>query len=287
MSRFSFSLAIGVLAAIVLRLPAAFPSKTSPGAFHKHRARALPAHQRHSHAECIAGDCRDGKSSIRTKYHGEYHAEYRDGAVWTGRGLSVSETEHYRGHFESGQRHGVGVLHRFSGSTRYYGRFVHGIPIGPVVTVLRNGTRWISRFLNGVPNSGKTKWEWPKDSEHGVYMGEWRAGAPSGFGVWINGTDRYEGFFREGKFHGFGIWMTSRSGGVRYDGNFFEGLFSGHGILLEPGHRRYDGSFERGMRHGIGMSRTPGAFWGTIIEKHVWNNGVIMPDYMNLPHSEL
>ena len=58
-------------------------------------------------------------------------------------------------------------------------------------------------------------------------------------------------------------------------------------ILLEPGHRRYDGSFERGMRHGIGMSRTPGAFWGTIIEKHVWNNGVIMPDYMNLPHSEL
>ena len=225
---------------------------------------------------------------MKTAVHGEFHAEYRNGKVWSGRGVhAISDTEHYRGYFEDGQRHGVGVLHRFSGSTRYYGRFVFGSAVGPIVTVLRNGTRWHSRWLEGVPNSGKTKWEWPKDSEHGVYMGQWRQGSPAGFGIWLNGTDRYEGTFKEGKFHGFGIWMTSRNGGVRYDGIFSEGLFDGRGTLLEPGHNRYDGSFKRGLRHGIGFSRAPGMFWGTTIAKHVWKEGEILPKWRDLPHDEM
>ena len=274
------------LTVLLLVVAASATSEHLPGAFHKHHASRLEPHKRHSHTFCIEGDCAEGQGRISTPYHGAFHGTYYRGKIWSGRGVqNITDTEHYRGAFAKGKPHGIGVLHKFSGSTKYYGRFVQNTLIGPVTTVLRNGSRWHSRWKNGVPISGRTRWEWPASSEHGIYMGAWKNGKPAGYGVWLNGTDRYEGTFQDGEFSGSGMLMTSRNGGVRYDGKFLDGVFHGWGTLLEPNHHRYDGTFKHGKRHGVGYTRKPGFLWGTYIVKDVWRKGKIIRN--DLPHSEL
>ncbi len=275
-------------------------ASSAPGLWHAHHAAAVGAAVRgagvgeEEEEEGVApgAAARHGPASIQTPAHGSFHGEYRHGRVHAGRGVdAVSPSEVYHGHFEAGVRHGAGVLR--VGGTAYHGRWVHGRLVGTVFTSLRNGTRWSAKFKADRPWRGRTRWAWSlpdaDPGSAGVFVGSWRDGQPGGYGVWMDGVSRYEGFFRQGAFHGHGVWHGVHRDGiglVRYDGNFAAGKRSGYGVLHDADHVQYDGQFLDGLRHGIGFTRRPGMFWGRVVEKNVWRRG-IKYGHGSLPHDEV
>ena len=200
--------------------------KTSPGSWHEYHhalfqlpqfnsssTSASPSSGRLYHPTCIKGNCLHGQSTLHHHLHGPHAAFYHDGLIISGRGIhNISHNHYYRGEFLNNTYHGLGVVHR--GRTTYHGRYHKGVLSGPVTTTLRNGTVWRSHFHNSIPWSGKTRWPWCIDKtrldclDHGVYLGHWWMGKPNGFGIWINGTVRYEGSFIDGTFTGHGVLMV-------------------------------------------------------------------------------
>ena len=257
---------------------------TSPGSWHHH-------HVGHKHAahDCTAGDCINGASTKHFHRFGPYQGHYQDGHIVTGRGVDLLDRggHFYRGHFKDSKWHGLGVLHK--GTTTYHGRWSNGVLSGPVETTLRNGTVWLAHFSkNSTPWIGQTRWPWCVDAtvvnclDHGMYLGRWFRGQPNGFGIFANGTHRYEGDWASGTFAGHGIYQTTS---FRYDGNFQLGEMHGEGVYYDlVAHTKFSGEFQHGKREGVGFLKTPGFLWGFQIKKNIWRNGTQM---MDLPHDEL
>jgi hypothetical protein len=263
--------------------------KTSPGSWHEHhRASFSSSSHRLYHPTCSKGNCTHGQSTLHHHLHGPHAAFYHDGRIMSGRGIhNISHNHYYRGHFQNNTYHGLGVMHR--GRTTYHGRYHKGVLSGPVTTTLRNGTVWRSHFHNSIPWSGKTRWPWCIDDtridclDHGVYLGHWWMGKPNGFGIFINGTVRYEGGFIDGTFTGHGILMIENQ--YRYDGYFQMGEKHGNGVMYDlHKHVKFWGEFRENEKHGIGFTRWPGFLYGFNVRKNMWRNGI---QKIDLPHSEL
>lgn len=259
------------------------PLTTSPGLWHHHH------HSNHHTYKCTTGDCQNGQHAIHHDQHGKYVGHYKHGQIISGRGIHThhKKGDYYRGHFQEGKYHGIGVLHR--GSTTYHGKYSNGILSGPVTTTLRNGTRWSSHYHNSTPWSGQTRWPWCIDQsrkdclEHSVYIGHWKRGQPNGYGIVFNGTHRYDGHFVNGRFNGHGILHIKNI--LRYDGDFQIGMKHGTGILYDLiKHEKYSGEFQNDFKHGYGYTKIPGYLYGFYIYKNYWIRDQKMK---NLPHNEL
>ena len=279
-----------VLAAYLATLEANGASQYTPGSWHKTwHTRDSQWHDARDGSDMLSmslSNIKSNKTSSLTSRDGRRYASvvYRNGRIHAGRSFTAKPHEHFDGYFVNGHRNGVGTL--FIGSTVYHGIWDQGRLEGPVLTTLRNGSVWQSLFRQNYPFRGQTRWKYPPGSKHGIYFGDWYRGFPHGFGVFINGTLRYEGHWKNGKKEGWGVEHIGME--ERYDGHFLDGRRQGSGILYV--HRdscencMFKGNFRRGKRHGVFFEYSPGLFFGRKIEKAVYVNG---KRKQSLPHSEL
>lgn len=94
-----------------------------------------------------------------------------------------------------------------------------------------------------------------KSEEHVLYVGSFKNGLYSGYGVLFwPGSDkhRYAGRFKMGQMHGRGISFDENGERV-YQGSFRENCREGRGEEFEGGVRVYKGEFSKGLRHGFGI----------------------------------
>jgi hypothetical protein len=87
------------------------------------------------------------------------------------------------------------------------------------------------------------------------YDGEWvivdGARVRQGRGVYVEGSQKYEGQFVKDVFHGTGK-MNFASGAV-YEGEWEHGLFNGKGRYVWPDGSSYDGTWRANKMHGQGV----------------------------------
>lgn len=92
----------------------------------------------------------------------------------------------------------------------------------------------------------------------GSYTGECRGGLAHGTGT-ASGLDTYTGQFRRGLPHGQGTY-TWHTGEV------------------------HEGRWRRGQAHGLGVWTRPGPDGTETVVEGVWQNGELMPEYMDARH---
>jgi serine/threonine protein kinase len=100
-----------------------------------------------------------------------------------------------------------------------------------------DGTKYYGKFVNGIPANGRGTMLFHSGNR---YDGEFRGGKRNGCGTltFANGK-RYMGQFRNDQFNGQGIWTSEN--GDRYVGAFKNNRCHGDGILIFS-----DGTFQKG-----------------------------------------
>ncbi len=129
------------------------------------------------YAECVKGDCRNGKGI-----------------------LIHSDGRHYSGDFSSGAIEGNGVL-KFPNGTIYIGEFVQGVFHGQGVLSSKDGRKYEGEFSQNVINGSGTL----RSADGTVYKGEFLLGQYQGKGTLTYTDGRfYEGEFRSNMAEGHG-----------------------------------------------------------------------------------
>lgn len=150
-------------------------------------------------ANCIDGNCQNGKGTSLTRSGVKYMGEFRNG-IFHGVGKAVyKEGDEYIGEWANGLKEGRGK-YTFADGSIYKGHFHKDVFEG-------NGT------LNY--NNGEK------------YSGEWKNGKPNGQGIYVfEDNDRYEGNLVNGIMQGYGTMYYS-SGKV-YSGQWRNGEPTGN-----------------------------------------------------------
>jgi serine/threonine protein kinase len=93
--------------------------------------------------------------------------------------------------------------HEYHDGTKYYGKFVNGIPAnGRGIMLFRSGNRYDGGFRDGKRNGCGTL----TFANGRQYMGQFQNDHFNGQGVWVSGNgDRYIGAFKDNKCHGKGV----------------------------------------------------------------------------------
>ncbi len=209
-------------------------------------------------AQCLQGECVNGKGSFR----------YESGS-------------RYIGEFKNGEKHGAGVFIWLDGR-EYAGEFVNDMAHGAGVLTLPDGRKKTVRFDHGKAVSFRWQaqeryWDgcrFGAYSDHHDYFGWYRGGAKEGYvphgrgrmkyqngsvyeGEWDsgkmhgNGTIRwddgsvYTGEWRSGKRSGFGIYRWSD--GKVYIGSWFENSMQGAGVMKYSDGSEVGGIWKDGM----------------------------------------
>jgi hypothetical protein len=176
-------------------------------------------------AQCLSGDCQDGKGIII----------YPDG-------------ERYVGQFFKGRKHGEGTLYYLNGS-RYRGQWANDLPHGEGFKLFKDGTR-----LEGYWEKGRLIRRNEKIGEFSEYMargGNEKAGCISGNchtgkGIYIYSSGAiYVGEFRNGEINGFGVCYFSD--GSKYQGEWVHRYPEGHGIKTYPDGSKRTGWWKQGQ----------------------------------------
>ncbi len=168
-------------------------------------------------AQCIEGNCYDGKGTY----------VYQSGAK-------------YVGQFKGGKIHGQGILY-FSNGNKYIGNWENQYREGEGRLVFINGDEYIGHFrkskFNGrgtmtFANGDRYKGDWVDDIQHGT-----------GKYYFANG-DRYEGAFDRGKFNGQGTMYYED--GARFVGTWKNNKKNGQGTFYKTDGREVAGFWENG-----------------------------------------
>ncbi len=167
------------------------------------------------HAQCISGDCKNGK--------GIYI--YPSGAK-------------YVGDFKNGEIHGVGTCHYTNGS-KYQGNWANRYPEGEGVKILADGTTIQGPWKKGKPVNVSAAVEEDILVARGIRDDgtDIQSGCISGNCINGKGTfayadgSKYDGEFANKKVHGWGTWDYPN--GDKFVGSFQKGLQDGQGALYK------------------------------------------------------
>jgi len=155
-----------------------------------------------SKAQCVAGNCRNGKGTYIFDSGGKYSGNFKNRRI-NGYGIFYFTNGNvYKGYWKNNYRHGKGKM-LFATGDVYTGDFKANKFWG-------KGTY---KFANGE-----------------MYKGEWRDGLAHGKGTYIFGNgEKYQGEFKYGKFNGFGTYFYNN--GSRYSGYWKDNKREGKGKI--------------------------------------------------------
>ena len=164
-------------------------------------------------AQCVSGDCQNGKGTY----------VYPSGAK-------------YIGEFQNGEIHGVGVCYYTDGS-KYSGQWAHRFPEGKGTKTFANGSKRTGEWIKGQPIDGEgnvvevlvAKGEGGDDGTNiqtGCISGDCENG--NGVFAYADGS-KYDGNFRKGELNGQGTWYFPN--GDKYVGSFRDNYSHGQGVL--------------------------------------------------------
>jgi hypothetical protein len=191
------------------------------------------------YAQCISGDCRNGR--------GIY--VYPSGAK-------------YIGEFKDGEIHGIGTCYYTNGS-KYQGEWQNRFPHGQGTKVYEDGFKYSGLWLKGKPvdKDGnylveyvvvkKEESEDINDIQSGCLAGECQNG--QGTFAYPDGS-KYDGQFVEGKLQGLGTWYFTN--GDRYVGAFKNNFPNGKGVMYTADGVETKGEWRDGEYVGTGESKS-------------------------------
>ncbi len=174
-------------------------------------------YQPFTNANCIGGDCLNGKGSIVTSSGIHYNGSFRDGR-FEGIGKAIySDGDEYIGEWLNGVKEGKGKYNFADGSV-YRGHFHKDLIEGKGTMIYDNGEQ---------------------------YTGEWVAGKPNGQGIYtFTDKDRYEGSFKNGSLQGTGTMYYND--GTKYTGQWLNGDRNGKGSLTDNDGKTTTGTWLNG-----------------------------------------
>ncbi len=182
------------------------------------------------HAQCISGNCKNGKGSYVYPSGAKYVGEFRDGEI-----------------------HGVGVCYYTNGS-KYSGEWKHRYPDGKGTKTYSDGTKRTGQWRQGKPvdESGKLQEEYivknkeeMSDDGTNIQSGCLSGDCKSGPGIFAypDGS-KYEGAFVNGKFEGEGVFYFAN--GNKYVGHFQDNYPHGNGTLYHSDGKTETGEWKQG-----------------------------------------
>jgi len=189
-------------------------------------------------AQCLSGDCKNGKGSYR----------YPSGAVYTG-------------DFKNGEIHGIGYC-VYSDNSKYSGEWKNRYPDGKGTKTYADGTKRTGFWKTGKPvdEQGNVladyiakKKEERQDDGTNIQSGCLSGDCKEGMGVFAypDGS-KYEGKFANGKFEGSGIFYFAN--GDKYVGYFKENFPDGLGSrYLKDGSMEETGEWRQGEFVGASL----------------------------------
>ncbi|MFK7937168.1 MAG: caspase family protein [Saprospiraceae bacterium] len=179
-------------------------------------------------AQCVSGDCKNGK--------GIY--VYPSGA-------------RYVGHFQNGEIHGIGTC-TYSDGTVYRGNWQNRYPEGRGTKVYANGMERTGLWKKGFPidEAGNVQEEFmakngDADANIDIQTGCLNGDCKNGEGVYAYADgSKYEGLFTNGKIEGQGTFFFPN--GDKYVGQFLAGYSHGEGTLYHADGTRTTGKWHNG-----------------------------------------
>jgi hypothetical protein len=160
-------------------------------------------------AQCLDGDCQNGRGTMLYENGTKYSGDFRKGMP-NGKGeVAMANGSSYRGDFVMGVREGVGVQRRGTGEV-YTGSFKKNKQSGNGTMTYPNGNKYTGNWENDQPN-GQGKYTFASGE---LYDGAFLNGLPHGIGVMVykNG-EKYVGEWANNKRHGRGK-LTKANGQV-------------------------------------------------------------------------
>lgn len=169
-------------------------------------------------AQCIEGNCQNGRGTYQFDNGNKYRGDFRRGLMH-GKGTIVFGNDNsYNGDWVAGMRDGLGV-YSFATGNVYSGSFSKNKFAGQGTMNFASGNK---------------------------YVGNWEDDQPNGQGIfYFSGNDRYEGSFVNGKFTGNGTMYYKNN--EKYVGQWQDNLRHGYGKMVRSNGSFIDGTWERGQ----------------------------------------
>ncbi len=169
-------------------------------------------------AQCIEGNCQNGRGTYQFDNGNKYRGDFRRGLMH-GKGMIVFGNDNsYNGDWVSGMREGLGV-YTFATGNVYSGSFGKNKFSGQGTMNFASGNK---------------------------YVGNWEDDQPNGQGIfYFSGNDRYEGSFVNGKFTGNGTMFYKNN--EKYVGQWQENLRHGYGKMVRSNGSVIEGNWVNGQ----------------------------------------
>ncbi len=239
-------------------------------------------------ADCVWGNCRDGKGTWRHADGSLEKGMWKDGELIQSHGR-VAAPEPRKGRKKA--KASTAERKRTKSGGRGRGCLKGDCINGRGVRVHRDRSNYEGPFVNGLrqgrgvqtwPDGRRYEGAWAADRRHGYgvqtypdgrYKGTWKRGEPTPAGVrsYDNG-DRYVGEYRKEKPHGQGTLTFAN--GDRYVGSFGAGVEHGEGTWYGAGGGKREGRWARGnfMGSAGGAAPAPLVAGGTgCVVGNCWN----------------
>lgn len=155
-------------------------------------------------AQCVSGNCQNGKGSFVFESGAKYNGEFLNGAM-----------------------HGQGIL-TFTNGDKYLGAFQNHFREGKGKFIFANGDEYVGQLKkNKFSGEGVIKY-----ADGTIYEGNWDDSKPNGLGEirFPNGS-RYEGMVKSGNPEGEGVMFYANKS--KYEGTWKAGKRSGNGKLID------------------------------------------------------
>ncbi len=185
-------------------------------------------------AQCLEGDCENGKGTYQFENGNKYQGQFRGGKLQGKGTIFFANGNSYNGDWVGSLREGVGV-YTFNNGNVYTGAFHKGRFSGQGTMTFGSGNKYVGAWENDLPNG-------------------------TGFYSFKSG-ERYNGNFKNGMFEGNGT-MTYPTG-EKYAGEWKNNLKEGEGKFYAPDGKVTSGQWNAGKMTSsetgeVDLTSTPG-----------------------------